>query len=288
MSTAVVELKSLEKVFRRHRVLDRLSLDIHPGDRIALVGSNGAGKTTMIRCILGQYRHGGGVRVRGMDPHAARKEVLQHVGFVPQMPPPLRMPVQELLRYSANLVGVDPSRMTAIAEAMGLDLGEAARKPFSKLSGGQKQKLLIGIALGRDADLLIMDEPTANLDPAARQILFDLLAERLDSGMIISSHRLEEVAPLVNRVVEMDRGQVVLDDKVEDMVDPSVRQGCRLKISGRDEAFANAIREWGFESADGLEWTGVVAGPDRLKFLGVLSRYAGRLSAIHMDEGNDR
>ena len=161
------------------------------------------------------------------------------------------------------------------------------KRPFMKLSGGQKQKLLIAIAMGRDADVLIMDEPTANLDPGARQILFDLLAERLDKSMIISSHRLEEVAMLVNRVIEMDRGKVVLDDRVEDAIDPGLRQEVRIVLRKPEAAFARAIGEWGFESEDGgLTWTGVVAGPDRLRFLGMLARYVGVIADLSMHDLN--
>ncbi len=281
----MIELKDVSKTFRRTRVLDGLSLRIDAGDRIALIGSNGAGKTTMIRCILGEYVYDGEVLVDGVSPRSARTSVLQKIAFVPQMPPPLRMPVGELVDFASRLCHTTDERIGGIAERMGLDIGEVRKRPFMKLSGGQKQKLLIAIAMGRDADVLIMDEPTANLDPGARQILFDLLAERLDKSMIISSHRLEEVAMLVNRVIEMDRGKVVLDDRVEDAIDPGLRQEVRIVLRKPEEAFARAIGEWGFESADGgLTWTGVVAGPDRLRFLGMLARYVGVIADLSMHD----
>ena len=283
----MIELKDVSKTFRRTRVLDGLSLRIDAGDRIALIGSNGAGKTTMIRCILGEYVYDGEVLVDGVSPRSARTSVLQKIAFVPQMPPPLRMPVGELVDFASRLCHTTEERIGGIAERMGLDIGEVRKRPFMKLSGGQKQKLLIAIAMGRDADVLIMDEPTANLDPAARQILFDLLAERLDKSMIISSHRLEEVAMLVNRVIEMDRGKVVLDDRVEDAIDPGLRQEVRIVLRKPEAAFARAIGEWGFESGDGgLTWTGVVAGPDRLRFLGMLARYVGVIADLSMHDLN--
>ena len=283
----MIELKDVSKTFRRTRVLDGLSLRIDAGDRIALIGSNGAGKTTMIRCILGEYVYDGEVLVDGVSPRSARTSVLQKIAFVPQMPPPLRMPVGELVDFASRLCHTTEERIGGIAERMGLDIGEVRKRPFMKLSGGQKQKLLIAIAMGRDADVLIMDEPTANLDPGARQILFDLLAERLDKSMIISSHRLEEVAMLVNRVIEMDRGKVVLDDRVEDAIDPGLRQEVRIILRKPEAAFARAIGEWGFESGDGgLTWTGVVAGPDRLRFLGMLARYVGVIADLSMHDLN--
>jgi len=285
----MIELKNVSKTFKRTRVLDDLSLLIRNGDRIALIGSNGAGKTTMIRCLLGEYVHEGEVLVDGVSPRAARTIVLQKIAFVPQMPPPLRMPVGELVSFAANLCHTTEERISEVAARLGLSIAEVRRRPFMKLSGGQKQKLLIAIAMGRDADVLIMDEPTANLDPAARQILFDLLSERLDKTMIISSHRLEEVAMLVNRVIEMDRGKVVLDDRVEDAIDPGLKQECVIGLRRPDAAFAKAISEWGFSgSDDGSRWQGVVAGPDRLRFLGMMARYAGILASLDMHDGAAR
>ncbi len=280
----MIELQGVSKAFRRARVLDELSLSIAEGDRIALIGSNGAGKTTLIRCLLGEYVHEGTITVDGKDPRRARTEVLAQISFVPQLPPPLKMPVGELIHYAAAICAVPEARIREIGERLGLDFAEVGRRPFVKLSGGQKQKILIAIALGRQTRLLIMDEPTANLDPRARQILFDLLAERLDRTMIISSHRLEEVSALVNRVIEMDRGKIVLDDRVEDTLDPSLRQLCRIRLTRPDSAFARALGEWGFRTRDdeGRVWEGEVAGADRLRFLGVLSRYAGILAAVRL------
>jgi ABC-2 type transport system ATP-binding protein len=158
--------------------------------------------------------------------------------------------------------------------------------PFVKLSGGMKQKLLIAIAMGRDTNILVMDEPAANLDPDARHIFFELLAERLqNTTMLISSHRLDEVAPLVNRVLEMDRGKVVLDDRVADDSSLSGKLVCRLTLRRPEAAIAKALTGWSFRDAgNGIEWEGMIAGPDRLRFLGMLSRYVGLLTKIALDE----
>ncbi|MDV7341066.1 ABC transporter ATP-binding protein [Terasakiella sp. A23] len=284
MADSFIEIKGVTKLFKKQRTLDDLSLSIDLGDRIALVGSNGAGKTTIIRCLLGEYTHDGEVLFDGINPRLHRQDVLGRIGFVPQIPPPLRIPVNDLVKYVAGVCHTDMVQINEIAQRMGLVIDEVASKPFIKLSGGQKQKLLIAMALGRPCDLMVFDEPTANLDPAARQVLFDLLAERSDKSMIISSHRLEEVAALVNRVVEMDRGRIVLDDHVEDAIGTSGRLKCEITVSKHVDAFARTIGEWNFTSEDNLHWTGEVAGPDRLRFLGTLSRYAGLIKAVHMDE----
>jgi len=286
----VIRLRKLSKSFRRTTVLAGIDLDIARGDRIALVGSNGAGKTTLIRCLLGEYTHEGQVLVNGLAPRRHRREVLRKIGFVPQLPPPLKMTVGQLIQFAAKVCDSDPAGMIAVAEQLGLPIQELRRRPFVKLSGGEKQKLLIGIALGRDTDLLILDEPAANLDPRARQVFFGLLADRLQQvSMIISSHRLDEVAALVNRVVELDRGHIVLNDHVDDRVDMASVLDCRIILTRPHEAFARAVGAWDFADEDdaGLCWRGAVAGPDRLRFLGMLSRYAASLRGIEMRERCD-
>ena len=150
-----------------------------------------------------------------------------------------------------------------------------------------KQKLLIAIALGRNAQVLVMDEPAANLDPEARKIFFDLLAERLDDAtMIISSHRLDEVSALVNRVIEMDMGKVVLDDKVADDVALTDTLACRIVLKRFEPAFAKALHGWSIAASDSdqLIWQGTLAGPDRLRFLGIVSRYTALVADLSLSE----
>lgn len=282
----MIQFNNVAKTFRRARVLDGITLNIGLGERIALIGSNGAGKTTLIRCLLGEYTFDGTVAINGLDPRNNRTEVLGSIGFVPQLPPPLKMPVGQLIEFSAALCGTDPQHIHQIARRLGLDLDSILARQFVRLSGGMKQKLLIAIALGRDAKVLVMDEPAANLDPEARKIFFDLLAERLDdSTMIISSHRLDEVSALVNRVIEMDMGKIVLDDKVEDAVSLTATLACRIVLSRFEPAFAKALDGWKFTSdADNRIWQGSIAGPDRLRFLGIISRYTALVSDLSLAE----
>ena len=282
----MIQFQNVVKNFRRARVLDGISLDIGLGERVALIGSNGAGKTTLIRCLLGEYTYDGEVAINGLDPRGNRTAVLGNIGFVPQLPPPLKMPVGQLIDFSASLCGTDPHRIHDIAGRLGLDVESIRSRQFVRLSGGMKQKLLIAIALGREAKVLVMDEPAANLDPEARKIFFDLLAERQNEAtMIISSHRLDEVSSLVNRVIEMDMGKVVLDDKVADDVSLSGTLACRIVIKRFEAAFAKAIAAWQLTASDdNLVWTGTIAGPDRLRFLGMISRYTALVSDLSLAE----
>ena len=282
----MINFNHVSKIFKRNQVLDHIDLKIELGERIALVGSNGAGKTTLIRCLLGEYTYDGDVTVNGLAPRRERTKVLQKIGFVPQLPPPLKMPVGQLVGFAASLCNSERKRMEEVAARLGLDFGKIAHLPFVKLSGGMKQKLLISIAMGRDTNILVMDEPAANLDPDARHIFFGLLAERLENTtMLISSHRLDEVSALVNRVIELDRGKVVLDDRVADDVSLTSMLACRLALRRPEASIAKALAGWNFsDMGAGLEWQGNVAGPDRLRFLGMISRYVGVLTSISLDE----
>ncbi len=282
----LLKFSDVSKSFGRSTVLQNISLNIHPQDRIALVGSNGAGKTTLFRCLLGEYKHGGKILFDGLHPRQNRHAVLSKIGFVPQLPPPLKMPVGQLIKFAADVCESDPKDMLSVVASLGLSYEKIARQPFNKLSGGQKQKLLIAMALGRPTELLVMDEPAANLDPDARHVLFSELSKRAGSvAMIISSHRLDEVATLVNRVVEMDQGKIVLDDVVADSLSMSAMLDCSVELTREEPSFNKVMAEWGFVAdTDNTCWKGQVASPDRLRFLGVLSRYAGVLAGINMEQ----
>jgi ABC-2 type transport system ATP-binding protein len=286
VDSAVIRFDNIAKTFKRSRVLDGISLEIARGERVALIGSNGAGKTTLIRCLLGEYAFDGAVSIEGRDPRRQRTEVLRGIGFVPQLPPPLKMPVGQLIGFAAGLCDTDPKCIIALAARLGLDTAPIMDRRFVRLSGGMKQKLLIAIALGREATVLVMDEPAANLDPEARKIFFELLAERAENAtMLISSHRLNEVSSLVNRVVELDLGRVVLDDRVADDVSLAGLLACRVTVKRAEPALAKALAAWSFRDlGDGLDWEGDVAGPDRLRFLGMLSRYVALVDHVSLTE----
>lgn len=285
----MIAIDRVTKRFDKRAVLDELTLSIDAGDRIALIGSNGAGKTTLFRALLGHYRHAG--QIRFDDAKARRRDVgvLGRVAFVPQLPPPLRMPVGELLGFVEKGAGASRARMDEIAQALGIDLEDVRKRPFYRLSGGQKQKILVTVALGRDADLMIFDEPAANLDPAARAVFIDLLAERREASMLIASHRLEEVAPLVNRVIELDRGRVVLDDSVVDRLKEGAFRQAEIALAQPHAPFAQAIAEWGFEGDPaGTRFTGPVPAAETFRFLGLLARYGSLIDRLRLEQDAPR
>jgi ABC-2 type transport system ATP-binding protein len=212
----LVQAEKVSKVFMGTKVLDSVDLQIARGDRIAMMGPNGAGKTTLVRAMLGFYHiDSGKISVNGADPVKKRVEVLQNISFIPQLPPPVKLSIEELLLYVERSSGVSRTKIIEESKKMDLDLPRHFAKPFFKLSGGMKQKLLIAIALSKKSDLVIFDEPTANLDPKGREKFYDLLTEIDENcSTLFITHRLDEIEGLVNRKIYMDLGKVVEDEKI--------------------------------------------------------------------------
>ena len=212
----MIKVSNLSKKFGSHLSLDSVNIEFNLNDSVALMGANGAGKTTLIRSILGYYHpNSGGVLVNGLDPIKERVEVLKHVSFVPQLPPPIKLSVSELLSYVCKSSGVDVKRIYHYAHEMKFDIKTNLGKSFFKLSGGMKQKLLIAISLAKESEIVIYDEPTANLDPKAREDFYALIQEsKKEKLALFVTHRIEEVEAIVNRQVYMDLGKVVSDERI--------------------------------------------------------------------------
>ncbi|EDZ61496.1 ABC transporter, ATP-binding protein [Sulfurimonas gotlandica GD1] len=212
----MIKINNLTKKFGSHVSLDSVTCEFNKNEAIALMGANGAGKTTLIRSILGYYHpDAGNVSINGLDPIKQRVEVLKEISFVPQLPPPIKLNIDELIQYISISAEVDKEKIKYYANEMKLDLNSNMNKSFFKLSGGMKQKLLIAISLAKKSNIIIYDEPTANLDPKARDDFYRLLKQNEEEKVLLFvTHRLEEVKDLVNRQIYMDMGKVVSDDKI--------------------------------------------------------------------------
>ncbi len=214
----MIQVKNLTKKFSSHISLDNVNIEFNKNEYIALMGPNGAGKTTLIRSILGYYHpNSGEVLINGLDPIKQRVDVLEHISFVPQLPPPIKLSLNELMQYIEASSNVDKDLIMHYANEMKLDIKENLNKSFFKLSGGMKQKMLIAISLAKKSNIIIYDEPTANLDPKARDDFYRLLKQNEDDKILLFvTHRLDEVKDIVNRQVYMDLGKIISDEKVKE------------------------------------------------------------------------
>ena len=214
----MIQVKNLTKKFSSHISLDNVNIEFNKNEYIALMGPNGAGKTTLIRSILGYYHpNSGEVLINGLDPIKQRVDVLEHISFVPQLPPPIKLSLNELMQYIEASSNVDKDLIMHYANEMKLDIKENLNKSFFKLSGGMKQKMLIAISLAKKSNIIIYDEPTANLDPNARDDFYRLLEQNEDDKVLLFvTHRLDEIKDIVNRQVYMDLGKIISDEKVKE------------------------------------------------------------------------
>ena len=211
----MIKITNLTKKFGDQVVLDNINLNIESGDKVLIMGQNGAGKTTLMKAILAQIVcQSGEVLIGGINPVKHRKKALKFLSFVPQTPPPLRLSVAEICDYAVRTYGVVLGDVERYLKEFDLDYEREKNKPFHKLSGGMKQKVLIAIALARNSQIIMFDEPTANLDPEAREKFLSLLrADFADKTLVFISHRVSEVEGLVTRTVEMDLGKIAKEGK---------------------------------------------------------------------------
>lgn len=208
----MITVENLYKRYGSVEVLRDVSFEVADGESLALWGPNGAGKTTVLRCVLGLTRYDGSITVDGIDARTHGKAVRRRIGHVPQELSFFHdLSVAETVQLCAQIRRVPAASGTEALERVGLQ--DDTKKAVGALSGGMKQRLGIAVALIGDAPLLLMDEPTSSLDVAARESVLELLAHLRDDGrsLLLTTHRLEEVGMLVDRVLGMESGKVTVE-----------------------------------------------------------------------------
>jgi ABC-type multidrug transport system ATPase subunit len=205
----------VSKSYGRRPVLRDVSFSVHPGDRVALVGLNGAGKTTLMRCLLGLTAFGGTLTIEGHDVARAGRQARARVGYVPQRAPHFDGTLADLVTFFARLRDMPQERVIARLSALGLDAELHGDVAIRSLSGGMLQKALLALALAADAPLLLLDEPTANLDARARREFLRALDEMADDRTILlASHRLADLEAVAQRILVLHDGRVAFDGSV--------------------------------------------------------------------------
>ncbi|ARQ97928.1 MULTISPECIES: ATP-binding cassette domain-containing protein [Campylobacter] len=212
----MIKIENITKKFGSQTILNSINLDISNGQKLLIIGQNGAGKSTLMKAILGEIIcDNGSILIDGINPIKDRKNALKYLSFVPQTPPPLKLSIAQLCQYSISSTKSNLNDIISYLKELDLSYEKEHKKPFYKLSGGMKQKVLIALALARESKIIMFDEPTANLDPDAREKFINILNSKFKSHtLIFISHRLSEVKGIVNRIVEMDLGNIITDSEV--------------------------------------------------------------------------
>ncbi len=267
---AVVELRGVSRRFGKTTALDEVSLSVPKGTVFGLVGVNGAGKTTLIKHVLGLLRaRSGTVRVFGVDPVADPVGVLSRIGYLSEdndLPGWMRL--DELFRYTRAFY---PTWDDDYAEELrrSFDLDPAAR--VKQLSRGQRARAGLLLALAYRPELLLLDDPSSGLDPVVRRdILGAIIRTIADEGrtVLFSSHLLDEVERVADRVAMIHRGRLVLCSELDELKAGFLCLTVRFDEPRTEPpAIAHAMT-W---KGDGREWTAVCNG-DHQRLLEAIHR----------------
>ena len=227
----MIEFSHLTKRFGKFTAVDDLSFTVAPQQALALWGPNGAGKTTALKCLLSLLRYQGQILVDGQDAHKQGKAVRRRLGYVPQeLAFYSDLTTLDTAHFYARLQRVPAARAGAVLAQVGLEAH--GQKPVGALSGGMKQRLALGLALLADPPVLVLDEPTSNLDAAGRDQFLELLAGVRSAGktILFTSHRIEEIAALADHVLVMEHGRALTTCTAAELPQ---RVGLRMQIKLR-------------------------------------------------------
>ncbi len=215
--TQTVVLDHVTKSYGDFHAIKDATFQLNAGENIALVGHNGAGKTTMIKLMLGLIRPTSGhVRVLGEEPAAGAFAARVRLGYLPEhVSFNLALTGMETLAFYARLKNVASGELAGLLERVGLS--HAAKRRVGTYSKGMRQRLGLAQALLGNPSVLLLDEPTTGLDPALRQSFYDVLEHLRQDGatILMSSHALTELESKVGRVIIANQGQIIADGSID-------------------------------------------------------------------------
>ena len=216
---SAIEVTSLKKHYGQLKAVDDISFSVEQGDIFSLLGPNGAGKTTTVEILEGlRQKDAGDVRVLGLDPWKEGYALHRRIGVIPQgfrffdKSTPI-----EAVRYYSDLFNAKADPEKIIKE---VTLDDSENVIFENLSGGQKQKVGLALALVNSPELLFLDEPTTGLDPTARRTMWAVIRslKREGRSILLTTHYLEEAQILADKVAIMNRGKIIAAGSPEELI----------------------------------------------------------------------
>ena len=269
MTVASLQFESAGKIYDGQTVLDDVSLDVGEGSVVALVGHNGAGKTTMMKLLLGLIRpNSGQVRILGLDPAGPNgAEAKRHLGFLPETVAfQQAMTGLEVLNFYARLKSADIKLNVELLDKVGLS--EAARRRVKTYSKGMRQRLGLAQALLGDPKVLLFDEPTTGLDPALRRSFYERLSSLKRDGatVLLSSHALSELESRIDKIAIMNQGRLIAYGSMAELRgDAQIPVRIRLRTrSGAASDIANQLGGADIQQVNGQMVEFVCAPEDKM------------------------
>lgn len=284
----IVRLEGFEKWYGEVHAVQDVDLEIHPGEAFVLLGSNGSGKSTILRAIAGLHAPSAGrVLVEGLDVADSPVAAKRILAYLPQRIdfPPL-LTGREILKFYAGLKGVDASRPVAALEF--IDLLEDADRPTGGYSGGMLQRLALGITYLKDVPLLLLDEPTLNLDPTGIRRFREWIHEVRDRGVtvVFASHILQESLRMADRVGVMSQGKLVKTLEVSGFRERVVSAtSMRVVVDRLNDAMIEAAHRAGAseDSRDGRSYSFKAPPERRQKVIRAMEDAGGLVEELHTE-----
>lgn len=277
-----VRANNVSRRFSGTIALHDVTLTIPSGRRVALIGPNGSGKSTLTRIMMGMLHYQGTVTIDGRDPSQYRALLAKRLAYVSQNPPQLQSTVAEIVRTVARLRERPEDVFVKAASRLDLDLLRVADRPLRGLSVGMKQKFLIALALAAEPDLLILDEPTASLDPLARSRFYEYFNEVAGQAtLILCSHRLEEIQHLVDDVILLEGGRIQFDGPVGEFL--KERAQSVVEVTLANDVDTAWLEESGFLRSSNHSWVITVQIGEKMSVTRrILKRFEGTLTNINV------
>ena len=249
--SALLSFRNVSADLRTVRALDAISLVVNPGEVIALLGPNGAGKTTLLRAALGLVAASGAIELGGVHPAKlnARERALR-AAYLPQRPQSIwPVSVESLVALGRFAHGASPDRLApadqaAVDEAIKVcSLGALRQRRMDEISGGEKARAHLARALAQHAPLLLLDEPTAGLDPAQALGVADVLRAQSEKGgaVVFSTHDISLAAATAHRVLLLKQGKIIAEGAPESALTPAALEsayGRKARLERMGDSFA--------------------------------------------------
>lgn len=220
----ILEVQNIYKSFKEVKAVDGVTFSVKKGEFVALLGPNGAGKTTTVEMIEGiQKPTNGRIFISGREWNGNEQELrntislsLQETRFID------KLRVTETVQLFASFYRLPQGRVNEVITTVGLD--DKRKSYVQNLSGGQRQKLALAIALLNNAELMLLDEPTTGLDPTARREIWNILMslkQSKNTSLILTTHYMEEAQYLCDRIIIMDKGKILAQGTLDELLNAS-------------------------------------------------------------------